>query len=390
MLHRAMRLIRGSCKTLENRGKFSFQASEALHRMGFREKRDPESSPAKGGIQRILDSGFRRNDGVSYFCKGLIILPILLFGLGVLLPRSGSGEVVERIVALVNNELITLSELEEMGKPILDQVRRTASPAEREERLKKARREVLDHLIESKLLEEEMKKRKIEVPDRDVDAAIQDILKTSNLTEDGLKKALAHEGMTLSAYRQKVREELGKMRLVGWEIKSKIVIDEEELRKRYQENLEKYSDPLEVQIQQVFFPLPRNASKDQVAAVQREALTILERARRGDDFTQLAKAHSQGPAADEGGILGYFKRQELAHEVEEAAFKLKPGEISDLVRSSAGFHILKVLDRKGGEPRPFAEIQYRIREEAMQEESEKKFNAWMKDLRSKAYIEIRL
>jgi parvulin-like peptidyl-prolyl isomerase len=76
--------------------------------------------------------------------------------------------------------------------------------------------------------------------------------------------------------------------------------------------------------------------------------------------------------------------------VEEAGFKLKPGEISDLVRSPSGFHILKVLDRKGGELHPFAEVQNRIREEAMQEESEKKFNAWMKDLKSKAYIEIRL
>jgi len=318
------------------------------------------------------------------------ILPILCFGLWILLPCSGSGEVVERIVALVNNELITLSELEEMGKPLLDQVRQTSSPAEREERLKKARREVLDHLIDSKLLEEEMKKKKIEVSDRDVDAAIQDILKTSNLSEDGLKKALAREGMTFTAYRQKVRDELGKMRLVGREIKSKIIIEDDEVRKRYQENLEKYSEPLEVKIQQVFFPLGQDAPKDQVAAVQREALTILERARRGDDFSQLAKVYSQGPEAGEGGVLGYFKKQELVRELEEAAFKLKPGEISDLVKSPAGFHILKVLERKGGEPRPFAEVQNRIRDEAMQEESEKKFNAWMKDLKSKAYIEIRL
>ena len=376
MFLRAMRFLNDFRKNLEIRGNLSFRASEA-----------------RPGIQvfhRILDSGFRRNDGVSHFCKGLIILPFLVFGLWVLLPNSGPAEVIERIVALVNNQVITLSELDEMGKPLLDQVRKTAFPAEREEQLKKARREVLDHLIESRLLEEEMKKRKIEVSDRDVDAAVNDVLKASNLTEDDLKKALAREGMTLSAYRQKVREELGKIRLVTREIKSKIVIEEEEVRKRYQENPEKYSDPLEVQIQQVFFPLPPNAPEDQVAAVRKEALTILERARRGDDFTQLAKVYSRGPEASEGGVLGYFKKQELVREVEEAGFKLKPGEISDLVRSPAGFHILKVLDRKGGQSRPFAEVRNRIREEAMQEESEKKFNAWMKDLKSKAHIEIRL
>lgn len=321
--------------------------------------------------------------------KSRIVL-FLVFGLWVLLPRSTPCEVVDRIVALVNNQVITLSEVEEMGKPLLDRVRQTASPAEREERLKKSRREVLDHLIESKLLEEEMRKRKIEVPDRDVDAAINDILKTSKLTEDELKKVLAREGTTFFAYRQKVRQELGKMRLITREIKSKIVIEEEELRKRYQENLEKYSEPLEIKIQQVFFPIPENAPKDKVAAVKREALTILERAREGDDFTQLAKAYSRGPGANDGGVLGYFKRKDLVREVGEAGFKLKPGEISDLVRSPAGFHILKVLDRRGGELHPFAEVQNQVREEAMQEESEKKFNAWMKDLKSKAYIEIRL
>ena len=310
--------------------------------------------------------------------------------LAILFPLNLRGEVVDRIVALVNSEIITLSELEQMGKPFYDQVRQTSTAGERGEKMKKARLEVLDRLIESRLLEEEMKKRKIEVPERDVDATIQDVLKSSNLTENDMKKALAREGMTLSTYRQKVRDELGKMRLVSREIKSKIVIEDEVLREYYQKNQEKFTDPLEVKIQQIFFPVPEHASQEETAAVQREARPILERARKGEDFAELARKFSKGPEAGEGGLLGYFKHRELRPELEEAGFKVRTGEISDLVRSPGGFHILRVLERKGGEPRPFAEVQFKIREELSEAEAQKKFEQWMKELKSKAYIEIRL
>jgi len=307
-----------------------------------------------------------------------------------LLPLSLRGEVKERIVALVNNEVITLTELEEMAKPVYDEVKRTSTPAEQEQRLKKVRREVLDRLVDSKLLEQEIKKKKIEVPDRDVDAAIADILKSTNLSENDLKKVIAREGMTYSTYRQKVREELGKMRLVSREIKSKIVIEEETLRKAYQENLEKYTDPMEVKIQQIFFPFPQNGSPERAAAVRKDAQSILERAQKGEDFTELAKKYSQAPEASEGGVLGYFKHKELMPELEAVGFKLKIGEISDLITTPLGFHILRVLERKGGEPRPFAEVQNKIRDEMIQVEAEKKYNEWMKDLKAKAYIQIKL
>lgn len=310
--------------------------------------------------------------------------------LALLLPLNLWGEVVDRIVALVNGEIITLSELDQMGKLFYEKALQGSTAGEREEKLKKARTEFLDRLIESKLLEEEMKKRKIEVPERDVDAAIQDVLKSSNLTENDMKKALAREGMTYSTYRQKVRDELGKLRLVSREIKSKIVIEEAVLREYYQKNPEKFTDTLEIKIQQIFFPVPQNASREETAAVQREAQAILERARKGEDFSELARKFSMGPEAREGGLLGYFKHKELMPELEEAGFKLRPGEISDLVRSPAGFHILRVLERKGGEPRPFAEVQFKIREELSEAEAQKKFEQWMKELKSKAYIEIRL
>jgi peptidyl-prolyl cis-trans isomerase SurA len=307
-----------------------------------------------------------------------------------LFPPLLRGEVTERIVALVNNEVITLSELEEMARPLYEQVKKNSLPSELDRKLEKAREDVLAHLVESKLLDQEIKKRKIEVPDRDVDAAIADIMKSAKMNENEFKKAIAREGMSYSVYRQRMREDLGKMRLVNREIKSKIVVEEETLRRVYRENLDKFTDPLEVKLQQIFFPLSQEASSEEVGAVRKKAEEVLEKARKGEDFADLAKKYSRGPEAAEGGLLGYFKHKELLPELEEAGFRLQVGEISKLVQTPAGFHILRVLERKGGEPKPFAEIQHRLRDQMIQAEAEKKYLDWMKDLRSKAYVEIKL
>ena len=297
---------------------------------------------------------------------------------------------MERIVALVNNEVITLSELEEAGARLFHQVKETTLPSERAEKLRKAREEILDQLIENKILEQEIKKKKVEVPDRDVDAAIADIMKQNRMTENELKTALAKEGMTFSVYQRHIREDLGKMRLVNWEIKSKIVLKEEDLRKIYQEKIKEYTDPLEVKVQQIFLPFPPGATEEQIRAIGTEAETLLKRIRAGEDFTQLAKAHSRGPEASAGGVLGFFKQNELVPELEKAAFPLQAGDVSDLVKGPAGMHILRVMERKGGEPKSFAEVQNKIREAKVREEAEQKFKEWMKALKGKSYIEIKL
>ena len=307
-----------------------------------------------------------------------------------LLPGSTGGEIVERIVAVVNNDVITLSELEEAGKRMFEQVEQSSLPEEREEKLRKARGAVLDQLIDNKLLEQEIKNRKVEVSERDIDGAIEQIRRQNQVSEDEMKAILAKDGITLSTYRRRIQDDIGRMRLINREIKSKIVIKEEELRKNYQENLARFTDPAEVKVQQIFFAIPQWATEEQVASIRKEALAILERARHGEDFAELAGKYSQGPEAREGGVLGFFKHNELRPELEEAAFKLQTGEVSGLIKTLEGLHILRVLERKGGEPKPFGEVQGRLRDEMMQAESERQFQEWMKALRTKAYIEIRL
>lgn len=318
--------------------------------------------------------------------RKLFLLPILFFFSSGLL----RAEVIDRIVALVNNEVITLSELEEFGGRLFHQLKEATLPAEREEKLKKARRDALEQLIENKLLEQEIRKRKVEVSEREVDAAVAEILKHNRLTENELKVALAKEGITLAAYRRHIRNDLGKMRLINREIKSKIVINEEDLKIIYQQKIKEFTDPVEVKLQQIFIPWPRGGTAEESKNTEEKIKDLWRRARQGEDFTELARNYSLGPEAKDGGVLGYFKKQELIPELEEVAFKLEVGEISEIIRSPHGFHILRLLERKGGTPKPFTEVAPKIREAKLQEEAEKKFQDWLQNLKSKAYIEIRL
>lgn len=318
--------------------------------------------------------------------KKIFLLSFLFF----LSPHLLQAEIIDRVVALVNNEVITLSELEEFGSRLFHQLKESTLPAEREEKLQKARREALEQLIENKLLEQEIRKRKVEVSEREVEAAVAEILKHNRLTENELKVALAKEGISYVAYRRHIQDDLGKMRLINREIKSKIVVNEEDLKKIYQEKIKEFTDPVEVKLQQIFIPWPRGGTAEEIKNTEEKVTTLWRRARQGEDFTELARNYSLGPEAKDGGLLGYFKKQELIPELEEVAFKMEVGEISEIIRSPHGFHILRLLERKGGTPKPFTEVAPKIREAKLQEEAEKKFQEWLHNLKSKAYIEIRL
>ena len=347
--------------------------------------------------------------------KAYLRLRALIFGTSVVLflfcsflilsSLPSAQEVLDRIVAVVGNQIILESELKAQLALYATQFGVDLKDDQKRNELEK---ELLEQMInDNLLLIQAQKDTTIEVTSKEVESAVeeqlkkvksqfsseeafQDQLKAERLTENELKMALAKEGMTFSRYRQQIRDDLGKMRLVNWEIKSKIVVKEEDLKKAYQENLEEYTDPVEVKVQQVFLSVAPEAAEEQVAAIRKEAQSILERARRGEDFAQLARDYSRGPESREGGVLGFFKHKELMPELEEAAFKLPPGELSEPVRSKGGFHILRVLERKGGEPRPFAEVQNRVRDKILETEVERQFKEWMKALKAKAYIEVRL
>jgi len=144
--------------------------------------------------------------------------------------------------------------------------------------------------------------------------------------------------------------------------RDQVEVSKEEMRAYYDENLDRYKVKKQVKARHVLFPLPEDAAEEKEEEVRKRALEVLEQARGGDDFAELARTHSEGPTKDEGGQLGWFSAGEMVKPFEEAAFGMKPGEVSDPVRTEFGYHIIKVEDVREARTKPLEEVREEIRE----------------------------
>ncbi len=277
------------------------------------------------------------------------------------------AKIIEGIAAKVNKEIITLSELEAakrafsgpIGIPV-DQI-----PEE-------VTREILNRLIKSKLVLQEAKKRKIQIPSEEVERVLAET-KRRFKDEEEFKKALASQGYTsIEDLKREYEEEMMGQKLIDQEVRSKIKIAPKEL----EEIGRRFSTQLH--------------AKHILVETHEKAQTILQRLRQGDDFEKLAKECSLCPSKEKGGDLGFFTQGEMIEEFSKIAFALKDGEISDVVKTTFGYHIIKAIEHR---PTPKQELE-RLKEEVRHLLWEKKFkeglDKWLKELFQKAYIEVKL
>jgi len=292
------------------------------------------------------------------------------------LQSLASGTVIlDRVVAVVNNEIITLSDLQ------------------REEALKKGNsntdeRQLLEDMIDRKLQLDAAKRAGMDVTDKDLADALADIMKRNSLDAKHFEEALSKEGLTLEQYKTQLREQMTLSRMVGKYVRSGIAVDEAEVRAYYERNQASYTQPEEVRLRQIYFPLPDNATPAQIAETKAQALAEYERAKKGEDFLQLVREHSEGAESPDGD-LGFMERQNMQPEIEEAARGLKPGEIAGPILCSGGFHIIR-MEEVRVQVKPFEKVKDEIMDTLYQQKMDNSYRTWLQSLRSDANIENRL
>jgi len=296
----------------------------------------------------------------------------------------------DRIVAVVNGDVITLSDLNTTLQPLLERIKKIPEEEKRKEVAAQARMAVMNQLIDRMLIEQEAASLKIAVTDGEVDGVLKNLLKARKISLEKFRKSMAAEGLSLDEYKDEIRRERIKRRVIDRTIRSKLSISEEEIGEYYAKHRDEYEGNEAVRIQQILIVKPKDATGGTQKKLRAQAQAVLKKLKEGESFDLLVATHSQGPALNAGGDLGFVEKGMMFPEVDEAAFSLKEGEISGVLESPVGFHIIRIMDKRGAGIKPIEEVREEIIAKIGTEKGKKKFEEWLKEMREKSHIEIRL
>lgn len=314
---------------------------------------------------------------------------LILFFAGIILlfHSSASGEICNRVVAIVNDEVVTLYELNTMMQAL------TGIPSEQlknksEEVYFKTRQKVLNDLIDQKIVLEKIKELKIEVTAKVVDQAVERVKADNQLTQEDLLAELKEQGSNYESYRESIEKELERIQLVNYEVKSKIILREEEIEEYYNTHRDEFTSEGRVRLALIFLKQEDPADKNEARALYQKAQDILSMIKGGKNFANLARKFSNGPGASEGGDLGVFKMSQLNPEMADIIKDLSAGEVSKPIIRPYGIKIIKVEEKDGGGEKSLEQVRNAIQTILYKKELNKRYSAWIKELRKKAYIKI--
>ncbi len=287
----------------------------------------------------------------------------------------GRAETVDRILATIDGDPITTHEVRQYAA---DRGATTAAPSE-----------VLEVIITDKLMQKEAAALGVQARKEDIDQYVEQIKARNHMDDTQFNQALAGQGLTLEAYRAKVKAELEKAQLVNREIRQRVNVSPQEIERYYEAHLDDYAISEQVKVRDIFFATEPGSDDAGVAHVREKAEEVRALALDGRDFAKLAEQFSEGPGADKGGLLGTFGRGEMEGPLDEAAFQLKPKQVSELIQTPRGFHLLRVDEIAGAGHRPLDDVKEDIREALYNEAIQSRYEDWLsRDLRERHHVEV--
>ena len=301
-------------------------------------------------------------------------------------PNAGKKFQLERVVAVVNDSIILQSELDARLVPVMAEAQQITDPQERRRRIAKLATQVLDEMVNEELIVQAADAAKVEVDSSEVQAALDEIKQQNNLDDAGLAQALSAQGYTMQNYRMDLRRQLLRLRAVNQLVAPKVQITDEDVRARY-DQMQRRSDAVSaVYLSRILIKLPEHPTEQQIAEAKEKAAKALDRVKAGESFADVGKQVS-----DDSNIeLGWFQRGSLNPESEQIVFSMQKGDVRGPVTSPEGLQLFYVSDVKNTELKPFADMKDQLKNELRRRELDKQTQAWVEELRKKAYIDIKL
>jgi len=298
-------------------------------------------------------------------------------------------ETVDRVIAVVNDDIIRLQELKEALAPIIEQIRaRDFSPAKTRELIEQKRDEVLNSLIQRTLADQVIEREGITVSDAEVDAAIERVKQMNNSTDEELRRSLRMNGMDMKTYRKELRRQILQSKLVNRKVKSNIVITDADIREYYEKHNETASDQKQYHLKNIFMACSAPRDPDRCLKARQKMRQALDELESGRSFESVARKYSEGSNASDGGDLGAFSLDDLQKKLQPVIQNLSPGEASGLVETDQGLQIFYLAEISSPSKQRVAARSEKIRKKLYQEAVDAKFQEWIKELREASHIQI--
>lgn len=315
----------------------------------------------------------RRKFGLGLKTSFQIAMLTLLFCSGV------QAQVVDRIVAIVDSEIITLVDLKLASKPYIKQVEAAGYPEDQfREMESQIYKKVLDVLIDQSLTEQEARKYGISVSEQELENAIENMNRQQSISQEQLEKFLQQEGSSMKAYKDSIRKKILQSKLVNHAVKSKVVITDSEMQAYYDANQSKYAGVKKYHLRNILM-----TGEDDIKEIYKK-LTSKKK------FTTLAKNYSMAPNASDGGDLGLFDINNFNEDIKNQIQGLKKGDFSKVISTAQGFQIFYVEDILFEGKKTLEQAHDEIYEKLYEPKVEEKFKSWLDSLKEQAHIENKL
>lgn len=320
-------------------------------------------------------------------CLSLLMCAVFVCTFCVIfIDQAKCAEVVDRIVAVVNDDIIILSELNQMLKPFADRVKALGYPPEKErEMLFKVRSDILEQLIDRKLADQEIKRFNITVSEKEIDNAIERVKEASSYTDEELREELNKQGLCMEEYRKGIEEQILRAKLVNFEIKSKIVITREDVKSYYEKHRDEYCGEKKFRLKNIIMNVPNFADEAGKKAIYKKMGAVLARLKAGEPFETVAR---DCLASSKSGELGIFGINELSPQLQGAIKGLKAGECTSVLDTDYGYQIFYISEIVDAVEKSLEEVLPEIEEKLYNEIVDEKYRSWLDEIYKRSHIKI--
>jgi peptidyl-prolyl cis-trans isomerase SurA len=319
---------------------------------------------------------------------GIVALAIALFLAPISAPAPSHAELIDRIMVIVNDDIILLSDFEKAVAPFRERLKQSGySNARITALINSERSAILEQLITDKLTDQQARRHGIVVTEAELDDTIERIKQMQNMSDEDLLRTLQIEGLTIETYRKHLEEQMLRSRIVNREVKSRIVITEEAVNAYYEENKEQYAGETQYHLRHILMRLAA-PSQEERTRVSGQMQALHARLQKGESFERLARLYSQAGTASEGGDLGLFASRLLAESVRDALQGLAPRQFTDVVETEQGYQLFYVEEVVHSGGRSLEALKSEIQEKLFAELVDQRFEDWLAALRHRAHIQI--